>query len=168
MVRAGLWNIGRDGPFFSNESVTAETYLKLLNGEVWPAISWNVKREKLWFHQDVDPAHYGRFVRQMLGSKFPKRWIGRQSVVPWPARNRCETEPSITSSPTLARVLYSFSSLCSESHSCVNSHSVYDSRIVTDRDWNKYIMLFFIPRSISRADPKLDWIFNPISPSFRT
>jgi hypothetical protein len=39
MVRAGLWNIGRDGPFFSNESVTAETYLKLLNGEVWPAIS---------------------------------------------------------------------------------------------------------------------------------
>jgi hypothetical protein len=68
----------------------------------------------------------------------------------------------------LARVLYSFSSLCSESHSCVNSHSVYDSRIVTDRDWNKYIMLFFIPRSISRADPKLDWIFNPISPSFRT
>jgi hypothetical protein len=53
MVWAGLWSSGRVGPFFFNGSVAAKTYLKLLHGEVWPAISWNVKREKLYFEQMV-------------------------------------------------------------------------------------------------------------------
>jgi hypothetical protein len=87
MVWAGLWSSGRVGPFFFNGSVTAETYLKLLNGEVWPSISRNVQREKLWFQQDGAPAHYGRLVRQWLDSHFPKRWIGRQSDIPWPPRS---------------------------------------------------------------------------------
>jgi hypothetical protein len=47
MVWAGVWSGDRVGPFFFDESVSAETYLNLLNEKVWPRIFRSVRREKL-------------------------------------------------------------------------------------------------------------------------
>jgi hypothetical protein len=87
MVWAGMWNGGRIGSYFFNGPVNAESYLKLLNEYLWPEISAKVARDRLWFQQDGAPAHFSRIVPQWLDSHFPKRWIGRQSDMPWPPRS---------------------------------------------------------------------------------
>jgi hypothetical protein len=87
MVWAGIWSGGRVGPYFTDESVTAESYLNLLHYKVWPSIKSNVTQRSLWFQQDGAPAHYGSIVRNWLDSHFPKRWIGRRSDFPWPPRS---------------------------------------------------------------------------------
>jgi hypothetical protein len=87
MVWAGVWSGGRVGPFFFDGTVSAETYLNLLNEKVWPRISRRVRREELWFQQDGAPAHFARTVRDWLNRHFPNRWIGRQSEFVWPPRS---------------------------------------------------------------------------------
>jgi hypothetical protein len=87
MVWAGVWSGGRVGPFFFDESVSAEIYLNLLNEKVWPRIFRSVRREELWFQQDGAPAHFARTVRDWLNRHFPNRWIGRQSEFYWPPRS---------------------------------------------------------------------------------
>ncbi len=87
MVWAGIWSGGRISPYIFNGPVNAESYLKLLNEYLWPEISAKVSRDRLWFQQDGAPAHFSRIVRQWLDSHFPKRWIGRQSDMPWPPRS---------------------------------------------------------------------------------
>ena len=84
---AGLCSSGLIGPFFFDNTVTAESYLKMLNEKLWPIVSKRDDCADLYFQQDGANAHYTVSVRKWLDEHFPDRWIDRRSFVEWPARS---------------------------------------------------------------------------------
>ena len=83
MVWCGMTSAGLIGPYFFSDSVTGESYLKMLNDFIWPELM----RRRLYFQQDGAPVHYANTVRAWLNEKFPDRWIGRGGPIEWPARS---------------------------------------------------------------------------------
>ena len=67
MVWCGKTSSGLIGPYFFDTSVTGESYLEMLKGNVWP----QVKQRRLHFQQDEAPAHYSLIVRNWFDQKFP-------------------------------------------------------------------------------------------------
>lgn len=66
------------GPYFFEGTVSADTYLTMLQDEVLPVISqWPGSNELVWMH-DGAPAHHARTVKDFLNSTFHGRWIGRK------------------------------------------------------------------------------------------
>ena len=75
------------GPYFFEENVNSQNYLKMLKEFFWPQIQ-NIRRcKKFYFQQDGAPSHFGLNVRNWLDSKPPGRWIGRGGPIEWPARS---------------------------------------------------------------------------------
>ena len=74
-VWTGLCSSSLIGPFFFDNKVAAESYLKMLNKKLWPIVS---KHDDcaLYFQQDGAPTHYAVSVRKWLDEHFPDRWIG--------------------------------------------------------------------------------------------
>jgi hypothetical protein len=76
------------GPYFFDETVTAERYLGMLrevmieldNKPVLEAV-----RNLIW-QQDGAPPHYGLNVRSFLDDNF-QEWIGRRGKTDWPPRS---------------------------------------------------------------------------------
>ena len=85
MVWAAISSTRKIGPFF-DQSVTATSYLRMLNEDVLPVISQWEEFEHLTFQQDGAPPHYARTVRNFLDETFPE-WIGRRGTIEWPARS---------------------------------------------------------------------------------
>jgi hypothetical protein len=59
--------------------LTAERYCDFLE-TVLPRLLEEVPlavRQRLWFHHDGVPAHYGEDIQQWLNATYPERWIGR-------------------------------------------------------------------------------------------
>jgi len=74
------------GPyFFENESVTGETYKRMLRYFFFPKL--RDYPENVIFQQDGAPPHFALPVRQYLDTKVPNRWIGRAGPISWPARS---------------------------------------------------------------------------------
>ena len=86
-VWGGLCSSGLIGPFFFDNTVTGESYLKMLNEKLWSIVSKRDDCADLYFQQDGAPAHYAVSVRKWLDEHFPGRWIGRRGPVEWPARS---------------------------------------------------------------------------------
>ena len=86
-VWGGLCISGLIGPFFFDNTVTTESYLKMLNEKLWPIVSNRDDYADLYFQQDGAPAHYAVSVRKWLDEHFPGRWIGRRGAVEWPSRS---------------------------------------------------------------------------------
>lgn len=90
-VWAAIWSSGVIGPFFIDENVTSERYLKMLIDEFWPSFNMLQHTNSYIFMQDGAPPHWARTVRQWLNDKFPNRWIGRGGVddsnIRWPPRS---------------------------------------------------------------------------------
>ena len=57
-VWVGLCSSGLIGPFFFDNTVTAESYLKVLNETLWPIVSKRDDCADLYLQQDGAPAHY--------------------------------------------------------------------------------------------------------------
>lgn len=88
-VWAGIINSCIIGPFFIEERLTGERYLRLLETSVEEQLQ-NVPesyQSELYYQHDGAPAHYQRDVRAFLDRKFGERWIGRGGPVAWPARS---------------------------------------------------------------------------------
>ena len=79
------------GPFFFDGNVDADSYLKLLEEDFYPAFSSYTNQSDLLLMQDGAPPHWAQRVRDWLNHKLPHRWIGRggpqDSNMPWPARS---------------------------------------------------------------------------------
>lgn len=80
------------GPFFIEGTVTATSYVNMLQSSFIPAL---IERGLLYschLQQDGAPAHTSHAARQFLNDTFPDRWIGKYGPVAWPARS-----PDLTS-----------------------------------------------------------------------
>lgn len=76
------------GPFFFEDTVTAASYLALLQERFYPAAQELPNFHELIFMQDGAPPHWALPVRNWLTTAFPERWMGRDSPnLPWPANS---------------------------------------------------------------------------------
>ncbi len=83
MVWCGIWSEGLIGPFFFDENVNGQSYLRMLTEFLWPKI----KEKHIHFQQDGAPAHYANTVRSWLDENFPEQWLGRRGPIEWPPRS---------------------------------------------------------------------------------
>ena len=87
-VWAGIYSGGIIGPFFFSDTVTAQSYVELLNDKFYPAFLQIPNHENYLFQQDGAPAHYSNLARQWLNENFDQKWIGRRgSFAEWPPRS---------------------------------------------------------------------------------
>lgn len=92
-VWAGILRGQIIGPFFLNETLTADRYLQLLQTHIIPAITALFPGEnggidnRIFFQQDGAPPHFAVHVREYLNNVFGNRWIGRRGSIEWPARS---------------------------------------------------------------------------------
>jgi hypothetical protein len=92
MVWAAMSSKDLIGPFFVTGSITAKSYMELLEREFIPALQQRRLLNKAVFQQDGAPAHTAIATRQLLSKYFPLRWIGKFGPTPWPPRS-----PDLTS-----------------------------------------------------------------------
>ena len=71
--------------FFENESVTGESYYKMLRYFFFPKMR-NYGDDYI-FQQDGAPPHFALRVRRYLDQKLQTRWIGRAGPTAWPPRS---------------------------------------------------------------------------------
>ena len=82
------------GLYFFEETVTAESYLKMLDEWLWPQIARAWEEEKLHFlQQDGAAPRYAATVREWLNEHLPEQRIGRRGAIEWPARSPDLTPP---------------------------------------------------------------------------
>lgn len=77
------------GPVILDDRMTGERYLHFLQNEL-PALLEDVSlhsRCRMYMQHDGAPIHYTRPVIQHLNAVYPNRWIGRGSLIRWPARS---------------------------------------------------------------------------------
>jgi transposase len=86
-IWAGICSYGVIGPYFFHNSVTASSYVEMLNNWFWPLIINMPEREAMWFMQDGATPHYSTQAREWLNNKFPGKWIGRGGPWSWPPRS---------------------------------------------------------------------------------
>ena len=86
-VWGGLTSDGLLGPFFFDDTVTATSYLNMLEDKVWPIVSRRPNAKEIIFQQDGAPPHFALIVRTWLDQHFPNRWMGRRGPIVWPARS---------------------------------------------------------------------------------
>ena len=63
------------GPFFFNETVTGEMYLKILQNDLMPGLEHIGEGKPLRFVHDGATAHYATTVQNRLNRNF-ENWIG--------------------------------------------------------------------------------------------
>ena len=86
MVWCAMSEKGIIGPyFFENESVTGESYKRMLRYYFFPKL--RDYPDDTVFQQDGAPPHFALPVRQYLNQKLGDRWIGRAGPVSWPPRS---------------------------------------------------------------------------------
>lgn len=85
----GIFGTQLIGPFFYNHSLTAEHYRNLLECDLEETLDSLplAKVRNCWFQQDGAPAHNAFIVREYLSQRFPQKWIGTHSTIPWPPRS---------------------------------------------------------------------------------
>ena len=86
VVWCRLWRNHVLGPFFFNETVTGEVYLKLLQNDLMPQLERISEGKPLWCMHDGAPPHYATIVRNWLNDNF-ETWIGRRGTVEWAPRS---------------------------------------------------------------------------------
>ena len=86
IVWCGLWRSYVLGPFFFNETVTVEVYLRMLQNDLMPQLECIGEGKPLWFMQDGAPPHYATIVRNWLNGNF-ENWIRRRDTAEWAPRS---------------------------------------------------------------------------------
>lgn len=89
-VWCGILNNKIIGPFFYEGNLNSENFLHFLNNEFWDYLEDIpiILRQSMIFQLDGAPMHNARTVREWLDTKFPGKWIGRNSShIKWPPRS---------------------------------------------------------------------------------
>jgi len=77
------------GPAIVEDRMTGDSYLHLLQNDL-PEQLENIPLETrlhMYLQHDGEPIHYTRKVIQHHNNTYPNRWIGRRSLIHWPARS---------------------------------------------------------------------------------
>lgn len=77
------------GPVILPRRLNSERFLEILRDEL-PLLLMDVPldiRRRMFMQMDGCPAHYAGIVRNFLNQTYPRRWIGREGPVGWPARS---------------------------------------------------------------------------------
>ena len=75
------------GPVIVEDRITGDSYLHFLQNDL-PEQLEDVPldtRHHMYLQHDGAPIHYTRMVMQHLNDMYPNRWIGRGSLIHWPA-----------------------------------------------------------------------------------
>ena len=79
------------GPFILDDTINADSYLTMLEDEVWPIIILSVletiRIKDLMFMQDKAPPHFAVVVCEWLNARFPAKRMGRRNSQEWPAKS---------------------------------------------------------------------------------
>ncbi|XP_011873739.1 PREDICTED: uncharacterized protein LOC105565277 [Vollenhovia emeryi] len=108
MVWCGIVNGHLVGPYFFEENVTGQSYLRLIRDNL-PGLLEDVDfqtRQRMWFQLDGAAPHYARDVRLFLDAQYPGRWIGRRAPIAWPARSPDLTSPDFFLWGYLKNIVY--------------------------------------------------------------
>jgi hypothetical protein len=147
-VWACIWSEGVIGPYFFDDTVTAQSYLTMLHDYFYPVyrdLSGNESiffiqistssvlpdNESIFFMQDGAPAHYASDVREWLDKNFPGRWIGRRGPIEWPARSPDLTPADFFLWGYLKDIVYKSKprTLSDLKHSIISAFSSLDSAL---------------------------------------
>lgn len=75
------------GPYFIEDNVTAESYLRLLGDFLIPELyARGYDPNNIWYQHDGAPAHTAYLIQDWLNDTFPNL-IGKGGTIPWPARS---------------------------------------------------------------------------------
>ena len=88
-VWCGIINDMLIGPVIVEDRMTGDSYLHFLQNDL-PEQLEDVPldtRRHMYLQQDGAPIHYTRMVIQHLNNMYPNWWIGRGSLIHWPARS---------------------------------------------------------------------------------
>lgn len=88
-VWCGIINDMLIGPAIVEDRMTGDSYLHFLQNDL-PEQLEDVPletRRHMYLQHDGSPIHYTRMVTQHLNNTYPNRWIGRGSLIHWPARS---------------------------------------------------------------------------------
>lgn len=88
-VWAGIVGNTLVGPYILPQILNGEIYKEFLEEtlpELLEEIPLNV-RQSMYYQHDGAPAHSTTRVKELLNSKYPERWIGRNGPISWPARS---------------------------------------------------------------------------------
>lgn len=94
-VWCGLIGENLIGPYIIEGNLNGQKYSEFLEG-VLPTLLEDLSlevRRTMWFQHDGCPAHYSLLAREVLDRNFNGRWIGRGSLINWPARSPDLTSP---------------------------------------------------------------------------
>lgn len=72
------------GPFYFEETVKKENYLKMLQDFFWPKLLRTAEREKYYFQQDGASAHTSKIVQAWCSLKFGQKFLHKEM---WPPRS---------------------------------------------------------------------------------
>jgi len=79
------------GPYYFEETVNKERYLKMLQDFFWPKLLRTAERNKYYFQQDGASAHTSKIVQAWCSLKFGRKFLDKKM---WPPRspdlNPCE------------------------------------------------------------------------------
>lgn len=87
MVWAAMSSRQIFGPYFFTATIDGLVYLKMLKEFFYPLCQKRRITQTLVFQHDGASPHFANVVKEWLNKKFPSRWIGRGSSVPWPPRS---------------------------------------------------------------------------------
>ena len=88
-VWCGIINDMLIGPAIVEDRMTGDSYLQFLQNDL-PEHLEDVPldtRRHMYLQHDGSPIHYTRKITQHLNNTYPNRWIGRGSLIHWPARS---------------------------------------------------------------------------------
>ena len=81
------------GPYFFEETVTAEAYLTMLQEYVYPELRRRRMVRKVYFQQDGAPPHTANITLEWLRTTFGSRVISKKCDLAWPPRSPDLTPP---------------------------------------------------------------------------
>jgi len=88
-VWCGIINDMLIGPAIVEDQMTGDSYHQFLQNDLpehLEDVSLDTRRH-MYLQHDGSPIHYTRKVIQNLNNTYPNRWIGRRSLIHWPARS---------------------------------------------------------------------------------
>jgi hypothetical protein len=88
-VWSGMINDMLIGPVIIDDRMKGDSYLHLLQNDV-PVQLEDVPldtRRHMYLQHDGAPVHSSKMVTKHLNNTYPNRWIGRGSLISWPARS---------------------------------------------------------------------------------
>ena len=78
-VLATIGKSGIYGPFFVEENINSNIYLKIVEESFWPLVEEKRFEDSIKFMQNGAPPHFGLSVRSWLDEMLSNRWMDRGS-----------------------------------------------------------------------------------------